>query len=200
MGYSGARVGPTEETVSASEDAELLKRIAARDRAAFEVLYERHAPRVFRFVFRMVRDEGRAEEVTNDAMVEVWKTAGRFAGRSAPSTWILGIARFRALNSLRGKSLPTRELSAAREVKSMDPRPDEVRETRARNQRLRDAMEKLSPKHREVLELTFFEGCSYREISKIVECPENTVKTRMLHAKKQLRPLLIDAQVSEATA
>ena len=82
---------------SASEqEARWIRQIATGDRRAFERLYEVYGPRIFRFAVRMVKDESRAEEVVDDVMFEVWKSASRYEARSKPSTWILGIARFRA--------------------------------------------------------------------------------------------------------
>jgi RNA polymerase sigma-70 factor (ECF subfamily) len=181
------------------DEAEWLRQIARGDRAAFEKLYASYAPRVFRFLHRMLRDTALAEEATNDVLVEVWKSAGRFEGRSAASTWILGIARFRALNLLRGRRPPTDPLEQASEVALPEP-GGTVQDRRTRELRLRSSMEHLSPEHREVLELTFFHGCSYREIAEIAQCPENTVKTRMFHAKRRLRPLLEQLGLREALA
>jgi RNA polymerase sigma-70 factor, ECF subfamily len=178
-----------ETSDEASGEADWLRRIAGGDRAAFEKLYASYAPRVFRFLHRMLRDTALAEEATNDVLVEVWKSAARFEGRSAPSTWILGIARFRALNLLRGRRPPTESMDPGTEVALPEP-AGAVQDRRTRERRLRTGMEQLSPEHREVLELTFFHGCSYREIAEIAQCPENTVKTRMFHAKRRLRPLL----------
>ena len=180
----------------ASGEAEWLRQIARGDRVAFEKLYASYAPRVFRFLHRMLADTPLAEEATNDVLVEVWKSAARFQGRSAPSTWILGIARFRALNLLRGRRLPTDQLEQVSELALPEP-GGTVQDRRARERRLRSGMEQLSPEHREVLELTFFHGCSYREIAEIAQCPENTVKTRMFHAKRRLKPLLQQLGLAE---
>ena len=183
----------------ASGEAEWLRQIARGERAAFEKLYASYAPRVFRFLHRMLRDTALAEEATNDVLVEVWKSAARFKGRSAPSTWILGIARFRALNLLRGRRLPTDQLERALDVALPEP-GGTVQDRRTRDHRLRSGMDQLSPEHREVLELTFFHGCSYREIAEIAQCPENTVKTRMFHAKRRLKPLLEQLGLAEGGA
>jgi RNA polymerase sigma-70 factor (ECF subfamily) len=194
------RLAAAEETrEDASGEAEWLRQIARGDRAAFEKLYASYAPRVFRFLQRMLRDTALAEEATNDVLVEVWKSAGRFEGRSAPSTWILGIARFRALNLLRGRRPPTEQLEPASEV-ALPERVGSGQDLTTRNRWLRTGMGQLSPEHREVLELTFFHGCSYREIAEIAQCPENTVKTRMFHAKRRLRPLLEQLGLAEGLA
>ncbi len=167
-----------------------LGAIAQGDRRAFEALYKEFAPRVFRFVVRMIRDESKAEEVVNDVMVEIWKNAGLFEGRSSASTWILSIARFRALNAVRGKKLDTTDIDEATNIADEQEGLAEITDRHARSKLLKTAIEHLSQAHREVLELTFFHGLNCKEIAEIVQRPENTVKTRMFHAKKRLAPIL----------
>ncbi|MCP5057135.1 MAG: sigma-70 family RNA polymerase sigma factor [bacterium] len=179
------------ETGSASEqEAQWIRQIADGDRRAFEKLYEVYGPRIFRFAIRMVKEEGKAEEVVDDVMFEVWKSAGRFEARSKPSTWILGIARFRALNAIRGKKIDTRDIDDDAPI--ADPAEDagEQLDRLALAEQIKGALNDLSPEHREVVELTFFQGCSYKEIADIAGCPEGTVKTRMYHAKRKLQPIL----------
>jgi RNA polymerase sigma-70 factor (ECF subfamily) len=175
----------------------LVELIGGGDKRAFAALFEVYGPRIFRYAVRLIGDTGKAEEVTNDTMMEVWKSAARFEGRSSVSTWIIGIARHLALNSIRGKRLPTVAVEAAAEVADDDPGADAAHDYDALKRTLRSALGKLTPEHRDVIELTFFHGHSYEEIASIVGCPENTVKTRMFHAKKQLKSLL-GARVAEA--
>jgi RNA polymerase sigma-70 factor (ECF subfamily) len=107
------------------------------------------------------------------------------------STWILGITRHLALNAVRRKSLDTVELSDAPEAVDDDPATPAVeRDREVLGRAVREALGSLSADHRDVIELTFFHGCTYQEIAEIVGCPENTVKTRMFHARKQLLGLL----------
>lgn len=175
---------------ASAQEAEWIRQIADGDRRAFEKLYEVYGPRVFRFAIRMVREETKAEEVVNDVMFEVWKSAGRFEARSKPSTWILGIARFRALNAIRGKKLETQELDDALPIADPSEDAGELLDRRSQVEQVKQALAQLSPEHREVVELTYFQGCSYKEIAKIAGCPEGTVKTRMYHAKRRLEPIL----------
>jgi len=196
---AGHRTVDRQTGTRATMDVVWLERIANRDRKAFEQLYREYGPRVFRFAVRMIRDETRAEEVTNDVMVEIWKSAGKFQGRSAVSTWIFSIARHRALNAVRRKTLPMTNIDDAPEPQ--DDREDPLASTdqSTTGDLLRTAIEQLSREHREVIELTFFQGLNYREIATIIECPEGTVKTRMYHAKKQLGPLLTSMGVTGTT-
>ena len=185
-----SQTGDHRQVTQSTREAEWIRRISEGDRNAFQALYAEYAPRVFRFVVRMIRDEAKSEEVANDVMLQVWKGAGRFEGRSSPSTWILGIARNRALNAVRGNRIETEPLEEGLAVKDETPDVEASIDRHTLAERLRTALDGLSPQHREVVELTFFQGCSYREIAEIVSCPENTVKTRMFHAKKRLKPLL----------
>lgn len=179
-----------EQNSASQLEVEWIRQIATGDRRAFERLYEVYGPRIFRFAIRMVKEETKAEEVVNDVMLEVWKSAARFEARSKPSTWILGIARFRALNAIRGKKIDTDELDDTTPVADPSEDAGERLDRAVRKERIKQALDTLSPEHREVVELTFFQGCSYKEIAEIAGCPEGTVKTRMFHAKKKLEPVL----------
>ena len=179
------------------QEAEWIRRIAAGDRRAFEELYAVYARRVFRFMIRMVKDEARAEELVNDVLVEVWKSAGRFEGRSKPSTWIFGIAHHKGLNAVRGKKIQTTELDEARPVADPAEGADAEVDRGTLRRRVQAALDELSPDHRAVVELTFFQGLSYPEIAEAIGCPTGTVKTRMFHAKKRLGPLLAELAAVE---
>lgn len=183
---------PASAEGATARELEWIRQIGRGDRRAFERLYREYAPRVFRFAMRMIRDRAKAEEVTNDVMLEVWKSAERFEGRSAPSTWILGIARHRTLNAVRGKSLHLTALDDAAEVADEAPAPESGIDQLAVTQKLRVALEQLPPEQREVVEMTFMEEMSYKQIAEVAHCPENTVKTRMFHAKRKLEPLLAE--------
>ncbi len=171
-------------------EAASVARIAAGDRGAFEELFAAYHRRVFGYVFRMIGDAPRAEEVTSDVLFEVWKGASRFAGRSRVSTWIFGIAHHKVIDAMRRRAAePAREeLPAALADPGEQPDAGLVRETTRR--RLRDALDRLTVEHREVVELAFFEEYSVAEIAAIVRCPANTVKTRLFHARKRLRDVL----------
>ncbi len=175
---------------AADEDVRLIAAVARRDRRSFERLYTKYASRVFRFAFRLSRDQGKSEEVVNDVMLEIWKSAAEFAGRSAPSTWIFGIARHRTLNALRGRTLYIGDSDEAAEVADPAPSPEARVDGGRMCERLQAALDRLSVEQREVIELAFVEGLNYRQIAAIAKCPENTVKTRIFHAKKKLEPLL----------
>ena len=88
-----------------TSDEVLISRIAAGDRLAMQVLYARHHVRVYRFVLRLVRNEATAEDLISEVFLDIWRQAGKFEGRSAASTWMLSIARFKALSTLRRRPL-----------------------------------------------------------------------------------------------
>lgn len=184
----------SQDDSATDEDPGLVARIAAGDRQAFELLFNRYGERVFRYAQRLISDVTKAEEVTNDVMLEVWKTAARFENRSKVSTWILGITRHCALNAVRRKQLDTVDVDSAPPIADADQPSAALELDRSTlKERLREALTELSADHRDVIELTFFHGCTYQEIADIVGCPENTVKTRMFHAKKQLQGILRSA-------
>ena len=174
------------------DETNLVRRVARGDVEAFEVVYRRYRLRIADFAGRLTRHPDIIEEVVNDTMGVVWQKAGRFRGRSRLSTWILGIAYRITLKRLRAISRRARaEADLPQEAQlSHAEEPEALLSRRQSQERIRQALLQLSPKHRAVIELTFFEGLSYREISEIVGCPRNTVKTRMFHARRHLKQVL----------
>jgi RNA polymerase sigma-70 factor (ECF subfamily) len=173
-----------------AEDRALLERVAQRDRLAFETFFGAHGAGVHRFVRDLVRDEGLAEELTSDVMVDVWRGAGRFAGRSRVRTWVFGIAHHKAIDALRRSRLRTVPLDEIAEVPARNDDPAQSALDAAERQRLEAALASLSAEHRAVLELTYVAGFSQAEIAEIVGCPVATVKTRAFYAKARLRDAL----------
>jgi len=166
-----------------ADDRELLARVAAHDEAAFRRLYERYATRVFCYALTILRNRHLAEEVVQDTMVAVWEGAATFKGSSRVSTWIFGVARNQAHALLR------REARGARTANEPLVLPDPAGQVE-RAERVRSALERLSPQQREVVFLAFYEGLSYQEIARILGVPEGTVKSRMYHAKRALAEVL----------
>ena len=172
---------PTKE-----HDLALIGRVARRDRQAFETLYHRYAPVVYRYLWKFIRQREIVEEALNDVMMVVWETASRFNGTSRLSTWILGIAH--------NKALKARARSARFDTEVVEVEPEEVEQTgpeevvaqRELASSMARALDHLPPEQREVVELTFYHDRSYAEIAEIVGCPLNTVKTRMLRARRHL--------------
>ncbi len=174
---------------STSDDV-LIGRIATGDRLAMQVLFARHHVRVYRFVLRLVRDELVAEDLISEVFLDVWRQAGRFEGRSQVSTWLLAIARFKALSALRRR--PDEELDdeTAEAIEDPSDDPEVSLDKKDKSAAIRKCLEKLSAEHREIIDLVYYHEKSVEEVAQIVGIPENTVKTRMFYARKRLAELL----------
>jgi len=173
------------------DEIEWIRQVAQGDERAFERLFRCYAPRIFRFAMSYLNDPTHAEEVVQETMIAVWKNAKDYKEQSQVSTWILGIARNKALDRARARQ---REPEFLRE--KLDRRasaratPEQIARRDSQAERVRSALEKLSPEHREVMMLAFYNELSYSEIAQIVGCPEGTVKSRVYYAKEQLKKLL----------
>lgn len=167
----------------------LVDSIAAGDRSAFEKLYRRYDRRVFQYISSLVHDAATAEELVVDTMLAIWKGASRCEKTSRISTWILGIARHKALDALRrkGRGAHLAPLDDAAELATPEPGPHDHAETRSVGVMTRRAFECLSSEHREVLYLAYFEDTPYEQIASLLAVPQNTVKTRVYYAKQKLR-------------
>jgi RNA polymerase sigma-70 factor (ECF subfamily) len=174
----------------ATSDDVLIGRIAQGDRLAMQVLFARHQVRVYRFVLRLVGDPTTAEDLISEVFLDVWRQAGRFEGRSAVSTWLLAIARFKALSALRRR--PDEELDdeAAAAIEDPTDDPEVAVQKKDKSEVLRGCLSALTPEHREIIDLVYYHEKSVEEVAEIVGIPENTVKTRMFYARKKLAELL----------
>jgi RNA polymerase sigma-70 factor (ECF subfamily) len=178
---------------SGMPDHELLAAVAAGDTCAFERLYERFERRAFQYALSIVRDRSVAEEILVDTMTSVWDGASRFGGRSQVSTWILGIARHKALDALgRGPKVEAVPLEESEELPDDRESAAELLDRHGAATRMREALATLSQDHREILRLAFFEELHYEEIARLLDIPVNTVKTRVYYAKQQLKNRLED--------
>ncbi len=176
--------------MQSASDEVLIGRIAAGDRLAMQVLFARHHVRVYRFVLRLVRDESVAEDLISEVFLDVWRQAGRFEGRSQVSTWLLAIARFKALSALRRRSDEELDDETAEAIEDPSDDPEVVLDKKDKSAAIRKCLEKLSAEHREIIDLVYYHEKSVEEVSQIVGVPENTVKTRMFYARKRLAELL----------
>lgn len=166
--------------ISVNERA-LISQIAKQDEAALECLYKLYYARLVRFLWRLTNQRENIIEIVNDTFYAVWNGAPNFRGQSTVSTWILGIAYKKGLQKLRDdKAFPAVQEEACCELGEV------ALEERHNTQLLR----LLEPHHRIVMELSYYFGYSYREIAAIIDCPENTVKTRMHYGRRCLRQLM----------
>ena len=170
-------------------EAFLVSRIRARDRRAFQELYESYRPRLSHFVMRLVKRPPLVEEVVNDTMMVVWDGLERFKGESKLSTWVFAIAYRKGLKALNRTDDPLED-DRLEEVASGAPGPEQNAADSQRHISLRRAMDQLSADHRAVMDLTYFHEMGYREIAETMDCPVDTVKTRMFHARRHLKKLL----------
>jgi len=171
-------------------DAALVAAIAAGDKAALRTLYARHQVRLFRFLVRLTNDAATAEELLSDVFLDVWRQAGRFEGRSQVSTWLIGIARNKALSALRRHTTEALDEEAAALIEDPADNPEVALAKRETSAILGHCLAELSAAHREIIDLVYYHGKTIDEAAEIIGVPQNTVKTRMFYARKRLAELM----------
>lgn len=179
------------------DDFLLMRQVAARNPQAFETVYRRYVRRVHGYLTKLLRRPDLVEEVLDDVMLVVWQNAMDFNNTSRLSTWILGIAYYKAIKAL-AKSSPPATLSPAHlQIRDDYADPESIIARQELSRLLVHAITLLPPTQRAVIELMCHHNCSYPEIAALLGCPVNTVKTRMFHARQRLarcltgrRPLL----------
>ena len=180
-------------TVSKAErDTLLLTRIAEGDKGAFKELYINYQPRLIKFCSRILKnDVALAADIADEALIAVWDSAGSFSGKSQPSTWIHSIARFRLIAYLRkSKEVLLQDDSAALALVDESASPEDEILSSETNDELLQSISKLSDKHRQVIELVYFKELSVKEVAKVLNISDNTVKTRMFYARNKLKSIL----------
>jgi RNA polymerase sigma-70 factor (ECF subfamily) len=184
----------------ATSDEMLLESIADGGRPAMHILYARHNVRVYRFILRIVRDSTMAEDLVSQVFLDVWRTARQFEGRSQVSTWLLSIARFKALTALRQRKYEDLDQEDVLEIADEADTPETSLDRSNTSAILRACVAKLSPAHREIINLVYYDEKSVEEVGAIIGIPPSTVKTRMFYARKQLADLLKGAGVDSLAA
>ena len=183
---------PAQET----SDGELISLIADGDRRAMQVLYARHNIRVYRFILRLTGNQSLAEDLVSEVFLDVWRQAEGFEAKSQVSTWLLAIARYKALSALRRRTDEHLDDHMAATIEDTADNPETVVGTKDRNTIVQKCLTRLSPAHREVIDLVYYHEKSVEEVAKIVGVPAATVKTRMFYARSKMADLLKDAGVS----
>ena len=173
------------------DEVALMERVADERMDAFEALYRLYHPKLTRFLIGMTHRPALVEEILDDTMLVVWRRAHTFDPEAKVSTWIFGIAYRQALKALRrsGDDSNAAELDEA-PLHSPEPAPDLELQQRDLRAMLDGAMRSLSAEQRAVIELTYYLGYACREIATIMDCPVDTVKTRMFYARRRLRTVL----------
>jgi RNA polymerase sigma-70 factor, ECF subfamily len=192
-------VAPSPRRAAAAEalsDDVLIRRIANADQLAMRMLFARHRAAIYRWLVRLAGEEALAEDLLSDVFLDVWRKARSFEGRSSVSTWLLAIARHKAL-SARRRTQVERAVELDDEVASTmaEPadNPELLLEKKDREDLLRRSLARLSPEHGEVIDLTYYHGKSIKEIAEIVGINEATVKSRTFYARKRLAQLVAAA-------
>jgi RNA polymerase sigma-70 factor, ECF subfamily len=193
-------VSPAILAAQPTSDELLLDSITDGDRNAMHVLYARHHVRVYRFILRMVRDATTAEDLTSQVFLDVWRTASQFQRRSQVSTWLLSIARFKALTALRQRRHEDIDQEEILEIADAAETPEASLDRSTTSAILRACVAKLSPAHREIINLVYYHEKSVEEVGQLIGIPQSTVKTRMFYARKQLADLLRTAGVENLAA
>jgi RNA polymerase sigma-70 factor, ECF subfamily len=192
---SGTIAGDASARASASDssDETLVARIAAGDKLAMQVLFARHRTPVYRWLLRFVGNETVAEDLLSDVFFDVWQQAGHFEGRSAVTTWLLSIARFKALSARRRRTHAELDETIETNVADGADNPEITLQKKNRGEQVRAAMMKLSADHRDILDLVYYHENSVEDCALILNIPVATVKTRMFYARKKLAELVQEA-------
>jgi RNA polymerase sigma-70 factor (ECF subfamily) len=186
-----AAVSPSEAAArEASSDEELIRRIADGEQLAMRTLFARYRVALYRWLLRLVGDEALAEDLLSEVFLDVWRQAASFEARSSVSTWLLAIARYKALSARRRHTDAELDEKIAATVADPADDPELVLQKKNRAELLRHSLARLSPQHGEVIDLVYYHGKSVKEVAGIIGVPEATVKTRMFYARKRLADLV----------
>jgi RNA polymerase sigma-70 factor, ECF subfamily len=175
-----------------SSDETLIRRIAGGDQLAMRTLFVRHRVALYRWLLRLVGDETLAEDLLSEAFLSVWRQAHRFEGRSSVSTWLLAIARNKALSTRRSRTDAELDESISIVPDTADD-PEVALLKKNRAELLRQSIARLSPEHREVIDLVYYHGKAVTEVAEIAGINAATAKTRMFYARKRLAELVTAA-------
>jgi len=171
-------------------DEALIASIAQGDKRALQTLYGRHNVRVYRFALRFLNDEALAEDMVSEVFFDVWRQAERFEARSKVSTWLLAMARNKALSVLRRRSTEELDEEVAEFIEDPSDNPEVSVQKKQQTSLLQECLTQLSPAHREIVDLVYYHGKTIDEVVEIIGVPVNTVKTRMFYARKRIGELI----------
>jgi RNA polymerase sigma-70 factor (ECF subfamily) len=181
--------GPWVSTDHASDES-LMARVAQGDRRAIALLFDRYQLTVYRFVLRRVANSATAEDIVSEVFLDLWRHAASFEGRARLSTWILAIARNKAVSAMRGRIDQPLEDTRAEAIPDGAITAEETLDAAQRSAILRQCLARLSPAHREIIDLVYYHEKSVEEVAAIVGAPAATVKTRMFYARRKLAEAL----------
>ena len=187
IGRGGA---PGSAAHESSSDETLITRISEGDQLAMRTLFARHRLAIYRWLLRLVGDETLADDLLSDVFLDVWRKAASFERRSSVSTWLLAIARHKALSARRRRTDVELNAELASTVADPADNPELVLQKKNREELLRHSLARLSPEHGEVIDLTYYHGKSIKEVAEIIGINEATVKSRTFYARKRLAELV----------
>ena len=187
--------------MTSRDDATLLQAVALRDEAAFGELYDRLSRPVFSLVVRVLRSRAEAEEVLQEAFWQVWEHAPDFRVElGSPFSWVVTIARRKAIDRLRANSRHTRRIEEAQGLRNDDdfvtPVALESLAADERGEAVRAALAKLNPAERRAIALAFFDGLTHSEIALALRAPVGTIKARIRRGMLKLKPALARVRVA----
>ena len=162
------------------------------------MLYARHNVRVYRFLLRFMNDEQAAEDLVSEVFLDVWRQAERFERRSQVSTWLMGMARNKALSVLRRRTTEELDEEVAEFIEDPSDNPEITLQKNETSAILRSCLNELSPAHREIVDLVYYHEKSIDEVAEIIGVPQNTVKTRMFYARRRIAELMAAKGVERA--
>lgn len=171
-------------------DGALIEAIAQGEKGAMQVLYARHNVRVYRFIVGLARDESLAEDLVSEVFLEVWRKAGQFEARSKVSTWLLAIARYKTYTAFERRTDAQLDEHFAATIEDPTDGPGSILDRKDRSAMLAHCLTRLSPAHREILDLVYYHDKSIEEVAQIIGIPVATVKTRMHYARKRMAEFL----------
>ena len=184
-------VNESSYSVAADEsDYRLIERIASGDRLAMHTLYTRHSVRVYRFALRLVNNETVAEDLVSDVFLDVWRKGRTFEGRSQVSTWLLAIARHKAIDVMNSRSTDPLDEETYDSVEDPSDNPETATEKTQNRAILLNCLAQLSVAHRQIIDLVYYHQKTVNEVADITGIERGTVKTRMFYARKRLAELL----------
>jgi RNA polymerase sigma-70 factor (ECF subfamily) len=176
--------------INSASDETLVRCVARRDERAMRTLFARHHRRVFLFLIRVLKDETLAEDVVSEVFLDVWRKAESFKEQSAVSTWLIAIARHKALTALCRRSEVGLDDKMAATLVDPEADPERALQEKDRSKALGQCLAQLSPEHGQIINLVYYREKSIREVAEIVGVPEPTVKTRMFYARRRIAELM----------
>jgi RNA polymerase sigma-70 factor (ECF subfamily) len=179
-------------------DQVLIEAIVDGEQDAMRVLFARHSQSIYRFVLRLTGNETMAEDIVNEVFLDVWRRADRFEAKSQVSTWLLAIARHKALSALKRRSEAQLDEGAVSSVADPTDDPETILDRNTRNAIVKRCLTQLPAAQREVIDLVYYHHKSVAEVASFVGVPASTVKTRMFYARSRMADLLNAAGLAHA--